>query len=169
MTELVFITDTGGLQTIKVQDYAEETVVKFFDSATDESLSGVLRPNVRNVRQGFRLSYKATSQPDVFQSIVSNIVEDINNGVPFFNFGIDSTSTFRVTLTSEVKQKVEYANQHGLFIPALTFETTGLGVIVSVEVLDYRFVNEGVTDSQDWGLITDSVTETRDYGTITQN
>jgi hypothetical protein len=67
--------------------------------------------------------------------------------------------------------RVQYANQHGLFVPKITLKAFELGVVITLNVEDWRFVDDpfGIEEQRDYGLIdpSDPVTEPRlDYGSI---
>lgn len=164
---VTFSTETGGIQDLRMQDFADDVLMDFFNQPYEEALDGTLRTNVRDLRRGFRLSYQATTQPDVFRSILNNIMQDIEDGQQFFYFGIDSSSLIRVILDEGLQHKIRYANQHGLGIPALKMIAAEYGVVdLELEFQDWRFINEAVDDARDYGLLTNAVTNQLDYGAL---
>ena len=164
---LTFVTESGGTQTLTIQDYEESEDLIFYEgSATDEAIDGSRRTNVRGTRKSFALSYKLSGDPDTFASILNNVITDLTSDLAFVYIGTDTNNLFRVTLDEDTIYKAEYANQHGLFIPKLSFKGWEINAQVNLEFLDYRFITEAVDIQEDWGLITEAVTEQRDYGTI---
>lgn len=164
---LTFVTNSGGIQELKLQNYVETNDLIFYNTNYDEAIDGSLRSNVRDIRPKYEVSYSLCGEPDVFRSIVNNIVTDLStDGLDFFYIGIDTDRLVRVTLDSQMLYRAEYNNQHGLFVPKLTMIANELGAVVEVGFEDWRFVNEAVTEARDYGLITDAVTTQIDYGTI---
>lgn len=166
LEELTFITDTGGIQTVKVQNYTETSSYEFFNTKYDEAIDGSLRSNLRGERNKLSISYELSGDPDTYRSILNNIVADFEAGHSFFYVGIDSDSTIRVVLDSDLAYKINYANQHGLFVPSMSLIATDLDAQIDLSVEDWRFINESVTEMRDYGLITESVTTSIDYGAI---
>ena len=166
LEELTFITDTGGIQTVKVQNYTETSSYEFFNTQYDEAIDGSLRSNLRDERKKFTISYELSGEPDTYRELLNNIVADFEAGQTFFYVGIDSVDVFRVILDSDLAYKIKYANQHGLFVPVMNLVAVDLGVEIELTVEDWRFVNESVTEMRDYGLITESVTTSIDYGSI---
>lgn len=166
---ITFLTDTGGEQTLTVQDYSEEEQIVFWNQPSTQALDGSLRQNTRALRLSFNLKYELCNTPSDFMDIANNIAEDMRNGQEWFYVGIDNSNLFRVVLDGDFVHKVEYANQHGLFIPKMNMKAYALGPIgqINIIVKDYRFITEAVDKAEDWGLITESVTEQRDYGVTT--
>lgn len=163
---ITFLTDSGGTQQLTVQDYTETDAVEFFNEEYDEAINGSLRSNLRDYRKSFSVSYRLSGQPDVFRSICNNIASDVNAGNNWVYFGLDVNNLFRVIVTDDFAHRVEYANQHGLFVPRINMKAYNLGLNISLEYEDWRFVDEAVTESRNYGLITASVTQSIDYGTI---
>lgn len=165
---ITFSTDAGGIQQLTVQDYSKETTYESYGSPNDEALDASLRQNIRGQRESFRVTYRLSGDPDTFMDIANNIATDLQNGNEFVYVGIDSDSLVRVTLDGDFAYKVEYANQHGLFIPSINMKAYELGSTDQISVVfeDWRFITEAVDDSRDYDLITESVTTQIDYGSI---
>jgi hypothetical protein len=167
LQQIVVITDVGGEQYLTVQDYSEQEEYEYWGSPFDEAVNGSLRQNLKGSRKKIELSYRLCTEPSVYRSICNNIATDLNNGREFVYIGIDNQSVFRVTLDSGFSNRVEYTNQHGLFIPKLVFKSTQLNVQIGLIFEDWRYVYEDVDEYRDYGLINDSVTTFIDYGSIT--
>jgi hypothetical protein len=167
LTDIVIITDSGGTQTLTIQNYAESDELQFWGSTFDEAIDGTLRSNVRGIRRKVELTYQLCTTPDDFRSVCNNIATDLINGAEFVYIGIDTDNVFRVVLDDGFEHRVQYANQHGLFIPKLVFRSTEGDVDIIIDFEDWRFITESVTEARDYRLITESVTGTPlDYGFI---
>ena len=76
---------------------------------------------------------------------------------------------FRVILDDDFAHRVQYANQHGLFVPKITFRAyqNGLETEITLDFEDWRFINEEVDQPiRDYGLITNTATHFLDYASI---
>lgn len=167
VTDIKIITDAGGEQTLTVQNYAESDELEFFGKPFDEAVSGVLRSNFRDFRRKIGITYNLCTTPDVYRSVCNNIATDLINGAEFVYIGIDTDNAIRVVLDDGFDKRVEYANQHGLFVPKINFIAYNLGLSIGLIFRDYRFVNETVTVNLDYRFVNESVTEpVQDYGSI---
>ena len=166
LTNIKVVTDTGGTQTLTIQNYAESDELEFWGSSFDEALDGSLRSNFRDFRRKIGLTYNLCTTPDTYRSICNNIATDLINGSTFVYIGIDINNLIRVVLDDGFASRVEYANQHGLFIPKINFTAFDLGLEITLNFEDYRFVNESVTVQENYGLITATATQTLDYGSV---
>ncbi len=167
LVNIKVVTDTGGTQTLTIQNYAEADELEFWGSTFEESLDGSLRTNFRDFRRKIGLTYNLCTTPDTYRSICNNIATDLINGATFIYIGIDTNTLIRVVLDDGFASRVQYANQHGLFIPKINFTAFDLGLEITLNFKDYRFVNEAVTVQENYGLITQSVTSQLDYGNLT--
>ena len=166
LTDIVVITDSGGTQTLTIQNYTESDELQFWGSTFDEAIDGTLRSNLRSIRRKVELSYQLCTTPDDYRSVCNNIATDLINGAEFVYIGIDTDNVFRVVLDDGFSHRVEYANQHGLFIPKLVFRSTEGDVDIILDFEDWRFITESVTEARDYRLITEAVTLQLDYGSI---
>ena len=48
----------------------------------------------------------------------------------------------------------------------ITFKAFDLGVVITLNFEDWRFITEAVDDARDYRLITETVTQSFDYGSI---
>ena len=167
LTDIVVITDSGGTQTLTIQNYTETDELQYWGSTFDEAVDGTLRSNLRSIRRKVELTYQLCTTPDDFRGVCNNIAQDLLNGAEFVYIGIDTDNVFRVVLDDDFAHRVQYANQHGLFIPKLTFRSTEGDVDIILDFEDWRFITESVTEARDYSLITEAVTGTPlDYGSI---
>jgi hypothetical protein len=167
LAEITIITDSGGTQTLTIQNYAQTDELQYWGSTFDEAVDGTLRSNLRGIRRKVELTYSLCTTPDDYRAICNYIAEDLINGAQFFYIGIDTNNVFRVVLDDDFAHRVQYANQHGLFIPKLTFRSTEGDVDIVLEFEDWRFINEAVDQPiRDYSLITETVTVQLDYGSI---
>ena len=168
LSQIVIVTDAGGTQTLTIQNYSESDELEFFNVPFDEAIDGTLRGNFRDFRRRIGLTYNLCTTPDDYRDICNNIATDLINGSEFIYIGIDNDNLIRVVLDDGFASRVQYANQHGLFIPKINFSAYELGVDITLNFEDYRFVNESVTEQLDYRFINESVTEpVQDYGNIT--
>jgi len=166
LANIKVVTDAGGTQTLTIQNYAESDELEFWGSSFDEALDGSLRSNFRDFRRKIGLTYNLCTTPDTYRSICNNIATDLINGSTFVYIGIDTNNLIRVVLDDGFASRVQYANQHGLFIPKINFTAFNLGLEITLNFEDYRFVNEAVTVQENYGLITATATQTLDYGSV---
>ena len=167
LTDITFATDTGGQQELTVQDYEQSYTIEHYGQPYDEALDASLRQNIRGERIRIRVRYELCTDPAQYRSICNNIATDLRNGQNFFYVGIDSSNLIRVVVGDEFAYNVEYAEQHGLFVPAITMVAEELGRSSDVAFEDWRFITEAVDEMRDYGLITDAVDTNIDYGSIT--
>jgi hypothetical protein len=163
---ILFITENGGSQELKVQDYSDISELEYWGDNYSEAVDGSLRSNVKGVRKMVRLSYNLCAEPNVYSEICSNIVADFNDGAEFFYFGLDSDSVLRVVIDNNVLNQIKYNNQHGLFTPVISMKGYQVGVDIEVSFEDWGYINEAGTEFDDYGLIADSVDEFEDYGFV---
>ena len=128
LTNIVIITNAGGTQTLTVQNYSESDDLQFWGSPFDEAIDGSLRTNFRNFRRTIGITYNMCTTPNTYNSICNNIATDLLNGEEYVEVGIDSSSAIEVVLDDGFLNRVEYANQHGLFIPKINFTALELGL-----------------------------------------
>lgn len=167
VTNIKIITDAGGEQSLTIQNYTESDELEFFGKPFDEAVSGALRSNFRDFRRKIGITYNLCTTPDVYRSVCNNIATDLINGAEFVYIGIDTDNAIRVVLDDGFAKRVEYANQHGLFVPKINFIAYNLGLSIGLIFRDYRFVNETVTVNLDYRFVNESVTEpVQDYGSI---
>ncbi len=166
LTNIKIVTDAGGTETLTIQNYAETDELQFWGSTFDQALDGSLRSNFRDFRRTVGLTYNLCTTPDTYRSICNNIATDLTNGATFIYIGIDTNNLIRVVLDDGFASRVQYANQHGLFIPKINFTAFDLGLQITLNFEDYRFVNESVTVQRDYRFIYESVTTQLDYGFI---
>jgi hypothetical protein len=170
LTNITIVTDAGGTETLTIQNYAETDELQFWGSTFDQALDGSLRSNFRDFRRSVELTYNLCTTPDDYRRICNNIATDFLNGSTFIYIGIDTSSLFRVVLDDDFASRVQYANQHGLFVPKITFKAFDLGVVITLNFEDWRFVDDplGIEEYRDYGLISpsDPVTVQLDYGSI---
>jgi hypothetical protein len=171
LTNITIVTDAGGTETLTIQNYAETDELQYWGSTFDQALDGTLRSNFRDSRKMVELSYNLCTDAPTYTSICNNIATDFINGSNFVYIGIDTGSLFRVVLDDDFVSRVQYANQHGLFVPKITLKAFELGVVITLNVEDWRFVDDpfGIEEQRDYGLIdpSDPVTEPiLDYGSI---
>ena len=166
LTNITVVTDAGGTQTLTIQNYAESDELEVWGSTVDEALDGSLRTNFRDFRRKIGLTYNLCTTPDTYRSICNNIATDLINGSTFIYIGIDTNNLIRVVLDDGFASRVQYANQHGLFVPKINFTAFDLGLEITLNFEDWRFVNESVTVQRDYRFIYESVTTQLDYGFI---
>lgn len=167
VTNIKIITDAGGEQSLTIQNYTESDELEFFGKPFDEAVSGALRSNFRDFRRKIGITYNLCTTPDVYRSVCNNIATDLINGAEFVYIGIDTDNAIRVVLDDGFAKRVEYANQHGLFVPKINFIAYNLGLSIGLIFRDYRFVNETATVNLDYRFVNESVTEpVQDYGSI---
>jgi len=166
LTNIKVVTDTGGTQTLTIQNYAETDDLQFWGSRFDQALDGSLRGNIRDTRRSISLTYNLCTTPSDYESICNNIATDLIGGASFVYIGIDTNSLIRVVLDDDFAHRVQYANQHGLFVPKITFKAFDLGLNIELVFDDYRFVYETVDVQGDYGLVTQTTTVQKDYGSI---
>lgn len=166
LTNIVVITDAGGTETLTIQNYAESDDLEFWGSSFDEAIDGSLRSNFRDFRRKISLSYNLCVEPEQFHSICNNISTDLNNGAEFVYIGIDTENVIRVVLDDDFASRVQYANQHGLFIPKINLVAYDIGLQIELNFEDWRFVYESVTEQRDYRYIYEAATTLIDYGSI---
>lgn len=167
ISNVIVITDTGGTQQLTIQNYAESDELEFFNTPFDEAIDGTLRNNFRDFRRKIGITYNLCTTPDTYRSICNNIAADLTSGKEFVYIGIDTNNAIRVVLDDDFASRVQYANQHGLFVPKINFKAYELGLEITLNFEDYRFINEAVDPpSRDYGLITATATQTLDYGSV---
>lgn len=166
VTNIKIITDAGGEQTLTIQNYTESDELEFFGKPFDEAVSGALRSNFRDFRRKIALTYNLCTTPNAYKSICNNIATDLLNGAEFIYIGIDTNNVIRVVLDDGFASRVQYANQHGLFVPKINFTAYELGLEITLDFEDWRFVNESVTEQRDYRYIYETVTTQLDYGFI---
>ena len=169
LTDIVVITETWGTQTLTVQNYAESDELEFWGKPFDEAIDGTIRSNIDDFRRTISLTYNLCTTPSIYESICNNIVQDVANGLEFIYIGIDTDNVFRVILDDDFAHRVQYANQHGLFVPKITFRAyqNGLETEIILDFEDWRFINEEVDQPiRDYGLITNTATQLLDYAFI---
>jgi hypothetical protein len=168
VSNIVVITDAGGTQTLTIQNYSESDELEFFNVPFDKAIDGTLRGNFRDFRKKIGLTYNLCTTPDTYRSICNNIATDLLNGAEFIYIGIDTDNVIRVVLDDGFASRVQYANQHGLFVPKINFTAFDIGLEITLEFEDFRFINESSeNDERDYGFIYQTVTTQLDYGNIT--
>jgi len=165
LKKLTFITVSGGTQQLTVQDYNDRSVPQFYGGETDEAMSGKLRSNIRDFKREFELFYGASNEPAVYESIVNNILTDIQAGEESFSFGV-AGDLIDVTVSDEFVSRALYARQVGIPVPAMKLSALNLNLKVAFITEDWGLVTGSVTESEDWGLVTGSVTESEDWGRV---
>ena len=167
LTEIVIITEAGGTETLTIQNYAESDELQFWGSTFDEAIDGTLRSNFRDFRRRIGLTYNLCTTPDDYRRICNNIATDLLNGAEFIYIGIDSDNVIRVVLDDGFASRVQYANQHGLFVPKINFTAFELGIDITLDFEDFRFINESSADDErDYRFIYETVITRLDYGFI---
>ena len=166
LTNITIVTDTGGTETLTIQNYAETDELQFWGSTFDEALDGSLRSNFRDFRRKIGLTYSLCTTPDDYRSICNNIATDLLNGAEFIYIGIDTDNVIRVVLDDDFASRVQYANQHGLFVPKINFTAFELGLEITLDFEDWRYVYEDVTEQRDYRFINEGETIQLDYGFI---
>lgn len=167
LTDIVIITEAGGTETLTIQNYAESDELEFWGSSFDEAIDGTLRSNFRDFRRRIGVTYSLCTTPDDYRRICNNIATDLLNGAEYIYIGIDSDNVIRVVLDDGFASRVQYANQHGLFVPKINFKAYELGLDITLDFEDWRFINESaVGDQRDYRYIYESVTNELDYGFI---
>ncbi len=167
LTEIVIITEAGGTETLTIQNYAESDELQFWGSTFDEAIDGTLRSNFRDFRRRVGLTYNLCTTPDDYRRICNNIATDLLNGAEFIYIGIDSDNVIRVVLDDGFASRVQYANQHGLFVPKINFTAYELGLDITLDFEDFRFINESAAgDQRDYRFINEDETIQLDYGFI---
>ncbi len=167
VSNIVIITDSGGTQTLTIQNYSESDELEFFNVPFDEAIDGALRSNFRDFRRKIGLTYNLCTTPDIYRSVCNNIATDLINGARFIYIGIDTNSAIRVVLDDGFASRVQYANQHGLFVPKINFTAFELGINITLGFEDFRFINESAaSDQRDYRFIYETVTNQLDYGFI---
>lgn len=167
VSNIVIITDSGGTQTLTIQNYSESDELEFFNVPFDEAIDGTLRSNFRDFRRKIGLTYNLCTTPDIYRSVCNNIATDLINGARFIYIGIDTNSAIRVVLDDGFASRVQYANQHGLFVPKINFTAFELGINITLGFEDFRFINESAaSDQRDYRFIYETVTNQLDYGFI---
>lgn len=167
LSNIVVITDAGGTQELTIQNYAESDELEFWGSPFDEAIDGTLHSNFRDFRRKIGLTYNLCTTPITYRSICNNIATDLLNGAEFVYIGIDTDNVIRVVLDDDFASRVQYANQHGLFVPKINFTAFDLGLEITLDFEDWRYVNESVTEQRDYRFINESVATALDYGYIT--
>jgi hypothetical protein len=167
ISNVIVITDAGGTQQLTIQNYAESDELEFFNTPFDEAIDGTLRSNFRDFRKKISLTYNLCTTPDTYRSICNNIVADLTSGKEFVYIGIDTNNVIRVVLDDGFASRVQYANQHGLFVPKINFTAFELGIDIALQFEDFRFINESSAgDQRDYRFIYETVTTQLDYGFI---
>ena len=166
VSNIVVITDAGGTQTLTIQNYAETDELQFWGSTFDQALNGSLRSNFRDFRRKIGLTYNLCTTPATYRSICNNIATDLLNGAEFIYIGIDTDNVIRVVLDDDFASRVQYANQHGLFVPKINFTAFELGLEITLDFEDWRYVYEDVTEQRDYRFINEGETIQLDYGFI---
>lgn len=166
VSNIVVITDAGGTQTLTIQNYSESDELEFWGSAFDEAIDGTLRSNFRDFRRKIGLTYNLCTTPATYRSICNNIATDLLNGAEFIYIGIDTDNVIRVVLDDDFASRVQYANQHGLFVPKINFTAFELGLEITLDFEDWRYVYEDVTEQRDYRFINEVETIQLDYGFI---
>ena len=167
LTEIAIITEAGGTETLTIQNYAESDELQFWGSTFDEAIDGTLRSNFRDFRRRVGLTYNLCTTPDDYRRICNNIATDLLNGAEFIYIGIDSDNVIRVVLDDGFASRVQYANQHGLFVPKINFTAYELGLDITLDFEDFRFINESAAgDQRDYRFINEDETIQLDYGFI---
>lgn len=166
LSNIVIITDSGGEQELTIQDYSESDELEYWGSQFNEAIDGTLRSNVRDFRRKIGLTYRLCTTPDTYRSICNNIATDLLNGAEFVYIGIDSDNVIKVVLDGDFASRVQYANQHGLFIPKINFTAYELGLEITLDFEDWRYINEAVDEQRDYRFIYETVTTQLDYGSI---
>ena len=168
LSQIVIVTDAGGTQTLTIQNYSESDELEFFNIPFDEAIDGTLRGNFRDFRRKIGLTYNLCATPDTYRSICNNIATDLINGSEFIYIGIDNNNLIRVVLDDGFASRVQYANQHGLFVPKINFTAFELGIDIALQFEDFRFINESAAgDQRDYRFIYETVITQLDYGNIT--
>ena len=168
LSQIVIVTDAGGTQTLTIQNYSESDELEFFNVPFDEAIDGTLRGNFRDFRRKIGLTYNLCTTPHTYRSICNNIATDLINGSEFIYIGIDTDNLIRVVLDDGFASRVQYANQHGLFVPKINFTAFELGIDITLGFEDFRFINESSADDErDYRFIYETVTTQLDYGNIT--
>jgi len=167
LTNITIVTDAGGTETLTIQNYAETDELQFWGSTFDEAIDGTLRGNFKDFRKKIGLTYNLCTTPDTYRSICNNIATDLLNGAEFIYIGIDTDNVIRVVLDDGFASRVQYANQHGLFVPKINFTAFELGIDITLEFEDFRFINESAAgDQRDYRFIYETVITRLDYGFI---
>ena len=166
VSNIVIITDAGGTQTLTIQNYSESDELEFFNVPFDEAIDGTLRGNFRDFRRKIGLTYNLCTTPNTYRSICNNIATDLLNGAEFIYIGIDTDNVIRVVLDDDFASRVQYANQHGLFVPKINFTAFELGLEITLDFEDWRYVYEDVTEQRDYRFINEGETIQLDYGFI---
>lgn len=167
LTNIVIITDAGGTQELTIQNYSESDELEFFNVPFDEAIDGTLRSNFRDFRRKIGLTYNLCTTPTTYRSICNNIATDLLNGAEFVYIGIDTDNVIRVVLDDDFASRVQYANQHGLFVPKINFTAFELGLEITLDFEDWRYINESAAaDQRDYRFINESVATALDYGFI---
>jgi hypothetical protein len=167
ISNVIVITDAGGTQQLTIQNYAESDELEFFNTPFDEAIDGTLRSNFRDFRKKISLTYNLCTTPDTYRSICNNIVADLTSGKEFVYIGIDTNNVIRVVLDDGFASRVQYANQHGLFVPKINFTAFELGIDIALQFEDFLFINESSAgDQRDYRFIYETVTTQLDYGFI---
>lgn len=164
--QINFQTNSGGTQSVNIQDFEDNTDVEYWGASFDEAINGSLKQNVKGLRKSFKIKYNASRDAVKYRDILNNIVTDLTSGLDFFYVGFDSSSYYRVVIDSDTIHKIQYSNQHGLFIPSVCLVAYELGIEVLEIVSDYGLITEAVTEYIDYGLITQTVTQQEDYASI---
>lgn len=135
LEEITIITQAGGSQTIKLQDYENSKDFEYWSEA-DKALSGKLRQNMRGSRGVYSLQYEQCIQPSVFRSVYNNVVSDLTGGEG--DITIVEDGQYRVVVPTErFSQQIAYARQLGGYVPDMEFQDAG------INRLDGRYIEEG--------------------------
>jgi len=164
--QITFQTNSGGTQSVTIQNFEDNTDVEHWGASFDEAINGSLKQNVRGIRKSFKIKYNASRDAVAYREILNNIVTDLTSGLRFFYVSFESSKYYRVVIDSDTIHKIQYSNQHGLFIPSVCLVSYELGIEVIEIVFDYRLITEAVTEYIDYGLITQTVTQQEDYASI---
>lgn len=127
LTQITFVTQAGGSQTLTLQNYVNETSIESWKEP-DKALSGKLRQNLRGTRGRYRLSYGHSTEATAFRNLLNNITADLESGIENITLSEDSDlSNARVVVPTEsFKKQLQYRNQITDFKPILEFVDVGL-------------------------------------------
>lgn len=169
LSEIVIKTEAGGFEYISLQTFDEQLDMVYYGSPYDEAVSGKYRSNARGYRLSYSISYSKCVQPSQFRSALNNIVQDMQDGLAFVLIGETTAGMIKVVPDADLLHRVQYANQIGRYVPKITLTSFEIfdGYPVGVETIDWRYVDEGAIEFDDYITITDpGLLDQEEYGTI---
>jgi len=145
LKNITFYTQSGGSQTLKVQDYDVTTDLEDW-GRPDKALDGTLRHNIRGIRRSYRIQYRRCLEPDTYRSVFNNIASDLDGGSSFtISEGTDLSNARVVVPAGTFANRIEYGKTIGGYVPDIDvmeaeIVTTTFGSYVESGYVDVGYV-----------------------------